>query len=243
MLSAPDAPRENSPAWLGHAVSSKALSKEMRFEGFFYNPEALRMDQWAERHRNGHWLLGDIADVFDVPPFKHIYVEAEHGIPFYTSGDLFGLDRVPEKYLSRTRTRGLEKYILKRGWVLLARSGQLGGILGRPQFADSALTGASTSDHVIRLVARESEVPAGYLYAYLAAETIGYVPLTRAMTGASIPALWPVYLKRMRVVKAERTFMLDVHERVVDAFEKRVRATAQEATARRLVERAIEDAG
>jgi type I restriction enzyme S subunit len=241
-LSAPEVPREQSVEWFGHAVSSGVLTKEMRFEGFFYNPAALKVDRWADNHRNGHWLLGDVADVFDVPPFKHIYVEAEFGVPFFTSGDLFRLDRFPEKHLSRTRTRDLRKYILKRGWVLLARSGQLGGILGRPQFADSALDGASTSDHVIRIVARESAVPAGFLYAYLATEAVGYVLLTRTMTGASIPALWPNYLKRIPVVKAERAFTWDIHERVVEAFEKRVKATAHDAAARSLVERAIEGA-
>lgn len=220
------------------SIMSSTLRREMRLEGYYYNPHALAVDKWTLAHPNGFWSLGEVADVFDVPPFKHIYVEPGHGPPFFTSGDLFLLDRHTEKYLSRTRTRDLGKYVVERGWVLLARSGQLGGILGRPQFADSALHRACTSDHVIRIVAKG--VPAGYLYAYLATPSVGYVSLTRTMTGASIPALWPSYLKRLRIVKATTPFMTDIDETVTTAFEDRVKATALEDDARRIVEQAIE---
>jgi type I restriction enzyme S subunit len=238
-LSMPESPAR-TPAWFGHAVSSYDISEDLRLEAFFHNPAALQVDRWAKSHRRGYSFLGEVAEVFDVPPFKHIYVDPGHGVPFFTSGDLFRLDRVPEKYLSWTRTRDLKKYILTRGWVLLARSGQLGGILGRPQFSDSALDGASTSDHVIRIASKDASVPAGYLYAYLATESVGYVLLTRTMTGASIPALWPTYLERIPVVKADRLFMENIHERVVEGFEKRVAAGEAETTARNVVERAIE---
>jgi len=224
---------------LSQLVKSSTLRTEMRFEGYYYNPRALTVDRWALEHPNGFWPLGEVADVFDVPPFKHIYVEAGYGTPFFTSGDLFFLDRHADKYLSRSRTRDLDKYVIEQGWVLLARSGQLGGILGRPQFADSALHQASTSDHVIRIVAKS--VPAGYLYAYLATPSVGYVLLTRTMTGASIPALWPTYLKKLLVVKSAQRFMAAIHEQVTTAFEDRVKATALEDEARQIVEQAVEN--
>ena len=225
---------------LAQSILSNRLRAEMRFEGFYYNAQALAVDQWTLSHPNGCWSLGEVADVFDVPPFKHIYVEPEHGVPFFTSGDLFLIDRHAEKYLSTTQTRDLHKYVIDQGWVLLARSGQLGGILGRPQFADSALHHACTSDHVIRIVSKS--VPAGYLYAYLATPSVGYVLLTRTMTGASIPALWPIYLKRLLVVKSTPKFMSEVHDRVMNAFEDRVKATACEDAARQLLEHSIEAA-
>lgn len=236
------APQHNSTGTqpISQLIMSSTLRSDMRFEGYYYNPRALAVDNWALTHPNGNRSLGEVADVFDVPPFKHIYVEPGYGPPFFTSGDLFLLNRHAEKYLSRTRTRDLGKYVIERGWVLLARSGQLGGILGRPQFADSALHRACTSDHVIRVVAKT--VPAGYLYAYLATPSIGYVSLTRTMTGASVPALWPSYLKKLRIVNASTRFMSDTHEAVTAAFEDRVKATALEDEARRIVEQAIEGA-
>lgn len=229
-------------AWRGNIISSSMIRSTSRLEGYYYNPVATRAEIWAKQHKAGYWLLKDVASVFDVPPFKHIYVEPGYGLPFYTSGDLFNVERIPEKYLSKTRTRSLKSYVIKQGWVLLARSGQLGGIIGRPQFADSSLDAATTSDHVIRIVPNTEIISPGYLYAYLATSQIGYPLLTRTMTGASVPALWPTYLQQIPIVQAASEFMKDIDALVQDAFEHRVSATSLEFEARSLVERTIEGA-
>ena len=241
-LDLPPSPQHKDKAWWGYGVPCSELNRTRRFESYFHNPVALRLDEWTSGYPGGCWRLGDVADVFDVPPFKHIYVGADHGLPFYTSGELFRLQRSADKHLSRTRTKDLHKYVLKKGWVLLARSGQLGGIIGRPQFVDSVLHEATTSDHVIRIVPRTELVTPGFLYAYLATTEIGYPLLTRTMTGASVPALWPTYLNEIRVVKASESFMEEIDQLVQQAFELRIAATAHETDARQIVEQAIEGA-
>ena len=223
------------------AVNSHEVARNSRMEGYFYNPSAKHVDDWASAHERGHWTLGDIAQVFDVPPFKHIYVESDHGLPFFTSGDLFLLERKPRHYLSTTQTKGLEKYIIKKGWVLIARSGQLGGIIGRPQFADSSLDECTTSDHVIRIVSKApNDVPPGFLFAYLDLREIGYPLITRTIAGKSVPALWPEYLKDIKVVKVSKTCRQRVHNTIASAFELRIDATRLEDSARLLVEDAID---
>jgi type I restriction enzyme S subunit len=207
-------------------------------EGFFYNPIAARVEKWARGFGEQCADLGTIADVYDVPPFKHIYVEPGYGIPFFTSGELFDLNRTANKYLSKTRTTNLRRYILQRDWVLLARSGQLGGIIGRPQYADSGLDSTTTSDHVIRLVPKY--VLGGYLFAYLYHPSIGYPLITRTMTGHSIPALWPSQLKSLPVVLTAAEKMKAIADLVMAAFEDRVQATMLEKQARVIVESAVE---
>ncbi len=241
-LDLPPSPQQKDKAWLGYGVPCSELNRTRRFEGYFHNPVAQRLDEWTLGYPAGCWRLGDVADVFDVPPFKHIYVGPDHGLPFYTSGELFRLQRSTDKHLSKTRTRDLHKYVVKKGWVLLARSGQLGGIIGRPQFVDSVLHEATTSDHVIRIVPRTELVTPGFLYAYLATAEIGYPLLTRTMTGASVPALWPTYLNEVPVVKASGSFMEEIDQLVQQAFELRIAATVHEIDARRIVEQAIEGA-
>lgn len=234
------APNVARAGYSTHGVSCSAIHDSRRLDAFFHNPSAVALDTWAKRHPNGSWPLGEVASVLDVPPFKHIYVDGAHGVPFFTSGDLFDLERTTDKHLSRTQTRDLQRYVLERGWVLLARSGQLGGIIGTPQFADSSLDGATTSDHVIRIVPRGDVVFPGYLFAYLSCRQIGYPLLTRTMTGASVPALWPMYLRDVSIVKAGPAFMKRVDRAVQDAFEMRVAATEKDRRARQLVESAIE---
>lgn len=223
---------------LTRTVNLSEIQRSMRMEGNFYNPSAAHVEDWA-RSSPKCTELGSVADVYDVPPFKHIYVDKGQGIPFFTSGELFDLDRAANKFLAKGRTVNLHKYILKRDWVLLARSGQLGGIIGRPQYADSALDSAATSDHVIRLVPKS--IPGGYLFAYLYSSAIGYPLLIRCVTGHSIPALWPSQLKSLPVVLAEPEVMETISRVVVEAFENRVKATALENKARQILERAIEE--
>jgi len=239
-LGAPDIAHPGSFKSLGHAVSIGVIESSMRLEGQFNSVQALTIDAWAKDHSNKCNTLADLAEVYDVPQFKHIYVSAEHGVPFYTSGDLFKLERQPDKYLSRSLTRNLHKYVIHKGWILLARSGQLGGIIGRPYLADSSLEGVTTSDHVIRIVPKTETILPGYLFAYLST-SVGYILLTRTMTGASVPALWPVHLRSIPVIRAGRAFEEHIDQLVCRAFEDRVLASRLEEEARALVERAVEE--
>jgi len=226
---------------LTRIIACSDIQRSMRMEGYFYNPLAASIEDWAKAKGDACVYLGDVAEVYDVPLFKHIYVDAEQGVPFFTSGDIFEIDRKARKFLSKTRTVNLHKYILQAGWILLARSGQLGGIIGRPQYSDSALSGSATSDHVLRVV--PDGIPSGYLYAYLYSANIGYPLLTRTMTGHSIPALWPSQLSKIPVVVTDQAEMERISEMVVSAFEDRVMATELEAKARTLIDNALDKQG
>jgi hypothetical protein len=165
-------------------------------------------------------------------------VAREEGIPFFTSADLFDLDRTTDKYLS-LRTRGLDKYVLEHGWVLIARSGQLNGNIGKPQVVDSGLSGATASDHVIRIIPRDECFSPGYLYAYLSLPEWRYSLIQRTATGASIPALWPAYLNHIRILCPPSTLNSEVDVQVRNALEMRVEATRLETEARQRLEGAL----
>jgi len=220
-------------------VHSSTVRAASRIDGFFFNENALRVEAWIAAHAASAIVLGDIANVYDVPPFKHIYVEDDHGVPFYPSGELFLLSRHHDKNLSRTQTKNLSKYIIEQGTVLLARSGQLGGIIGRPQYTDASLDGCSTSDHVIRIVPRNGEISPGYVYAYLAWKAVGYPLITRTASGSSVPALWPVYLRNIPVLRPSKQLNSTLAKRVPEAFQMRLDATEAENRAIRCVEDAL----
>jgi type I restriction enzyme S subunit len=237
-----NAPQAETKARLKQVISSRDLASTSRFDAFFHNPTARLVESWLDTLPIPCTTLGEIADVYDVPPFKHIYVDREYGVPFYTSADLFDLERRPDKYLSLTRTKDLHKYILEEGWVLLARSGQLGGIIGKPQFADSSLKDAATSDHVIRIVPRDASF-AGYLFAFLDLPEVGYHLLVRTASGTSIPALWPTYLRGIKVPLLAEDTRRDLNALVRQCFEDRVLASGKERMAKDVVERTIRELG
>lgn len=212
-----------------------------RLDALFHNPTAIYLDDWIARHERGYAELGTVARVFDVPPFKHFYVESDYGLGFFTSADIFLIDKKPDKYLSKARTKGLQKYVLKKGWVLLARSGSLGGNIARPQFADSAMGGLTASDHVIRIASKTVDLSPGYIYAYLSTQEFGYPLILRTATGACVPAIWPCYLNSLKVLKPTKELNEELDEQVQHAFEKRVKATKLEDSARGLLERELEE--
>ncbi len=221
-------------------VSSRAMDKTRRSDAWFFNGRAVLVEKWIANHPNGVWRLGDIAEPFGVSPFKRVYVNGgEQGIGFFGSADIFKLDRTPESFISRAATRNIKKYVLPAGAILLASSGQLNGIIGKPQFVDSALAGKAASNHVLRIVPRSSRIPAGYLFAYLACREIGYPLIARTATGDSIPEIWPTYLSELPVLKSSERLMEKVHQEVVEAFEMRVKATEFESGARNRLEYAL----
>jgi hypothetical protein len=225
--------------WSGIGVSSLAVCKSGRMDALFHNPRSNDLDRWFAGHHAEKFALGEIADIFDVPLFKHIYVKSTDGVPFFTSADLFLLDRRTDKYLSRVQLKTLDKYILKLNCVLIARSGQLNGNIGLAQYVDSGLAGATTSDHVIRLVSNNSDFLPGFIYAYLTMPEWRFSMIQRTATGASIPALWPQYLQDIPVLKPSRSINRTIHDTVVDALEARVQATQLEDHARCQVEEMI----
>jgi type I restriction enzyme S subunit len=224
----------------GFTTKSKDLFPARRLGAFQYNPKASSLDNWVVSHSNGYATLEELTeDVFEVPMFKHVYVDADNGTPFFTSGDLFNLDRKPQKFLS-PKTKDLDKYIIKQGWILVARHGQLGGIIGRPQYSDSMLHNTATSDLVLRVIPNSKLTTAGFLYCFFASKKYGYSLIVRHATGNSIPFINPSYLKTMYVPLVDMETQKALNDLVVSAFEKRNQATLLEDEARRMVEQAIE---
>src|SRR3972149_11713406 len=82
--------------------------------------------------------LGDCCtDIFEVPPFIHLYVDKLNGVPFYTSSALFESDLKPAHFLSKTM-RNLVKYKITKGQLLMARSGS-GGLISCVTMAGTIL--------------------------------------------------------------------------------------------------------
>ena len=217
------------------------MERTRRSDAWFFNGRAVLVEKWVASHVNGTWRLGDIAEVFGVPPFKRVYVtDGEQGIGFFGSADIFKLDRVPESFISRIATNRVAKYILPAGAIIMASSGQLNGIIGQPQFVDSVLAGMAASDHVLRIIPKPEKILAGYLFAYLALKEIGYPLIARTATGDSIPEIWPTYLNELPILKAPQAVMERIDKQIVEAFEMRVRATALERESRDRLEEALE---
>jgi type I restriction enzyme S subunit len=67
------------------------------------------------------------------------------------------------KYISNTQTKRMERWIIRRGQVLLTRS----GTLGRVALVSSAQDGWAASEHILHLTAKQDVSHPGFIAAFL----------------------------------------------------------------------------
>jgi type I restriction enzyme, S subunit len=113
--------------------------------------------------------------------------DPDYGVPFLSSSSVFDLNPTGEYFISRSLTPHVGALLLSSCDVLLPRSGQIGGIIGRAVLPLGQNIGHAGSEHLVRVRCR-SESDAAYLWAVLASEP-GYWALVGTAFGTSIPSL------------------------------------------------------
>jgi len=174
---------------------------------------------------------------------KQVFVDEEYGAPFLTSGEIFRLRYEPTRFLSKRLLPDESEWATREGDLLLARSGQVGGIIGRGVWADKRFAGGCVSVDVLRIGAQESRILPGYLYAYLFLTDVGYRQLIRTAAGSSIPHLSATDVLRLPIPRCNDTIETEINALVWNAGHKRAEAQEKEDEARALVESAIEEGG
>lgn len=223
--------------------SAKSNDILRRLDATFHNPVA----QQAEALTNaagGITLSAARVSGFESNRMKQVFVEEGYGTPFITSGGIFSKTIMPERYLRNQLLGEDESWRIKEYDTLIARSGQVGGIIGRGVWADTRLDGFAASPHILRLRPTSEEFPPGYVYAFLCLTDVGYQLLARTAAGSSIPFL---PLDAVLEIKIPTTPSLQQRQEI-DALVKRageLRKQSQELEmeAVALVERAIEEGG
>lgn len=183
--------------------------------------------------------LGDLADeVFEPNRGARQKVEdPAYGVPFLSSSEVFRLDPVGEYYISR-KTPHLERLIVSSRDVLLPRSGQLGGIIGRAVLPLPTYAGAAASEHLVR-VRCKTERDAHYLWAILASEP-GYYACLGTAFGSSIPSLDCGLLADLAVPIFNDRLMEAVRSAASENVRQLAKAIFSERRAVQLLEQAIE---
>lgn len=132
-------------------IFSKKLSR-LQFSWAAYNNN-LNVDVIKEKYSDQKVSLDKLTDrIFAPPLFKHIYLSSDNGYPFLTGKEVTYQNQRYYRWLSPRGVRDINDYIVKKGTLLIYKSGTTdGGILGYVTIVDDNLDGACLSDHVIRL--------------------------------------------------------------------------------------------
>ena len=167
--------------------------------GFAAYNNNLEVDEFVSAYEcNSYKLKSKTSNVFAPPLFKHIYLNKDNGYPFMTGSKLTQFNLRYYRWLSPRGVKDINDYVVKRGTLLLYKSGTTdGGILGNVFIADKKLDGCCLSDHVIRVVFEE-EKQAYWAFAFLRSK--GAVKmLQRLATGTMIPFITPERLSEILI--------------------------------------------
>ncbi|MGK4361649.1 methylation-associated defense system restriction endonuclease subunit S MAD5 [Ectopseudomonas chengduensis] len=177
--------------WSRHAdsivLAPMASALLGRMDAFHYSPRV----ETGRASLAAHFgvRLGDqVERVFEPNRGSRLKVtDPAFGVPFLSSSSVFELNPSAEYLVSRSLTPHLEGLLVSDCDVLIPRSGQLGGIIGRAVLPLPMNVGQAGSEHLVR-VRCHSPQDAAYLWAVLASEP-GYWALVGTAFGSSIPSL------------------------------------------------------
>ncbi len=227
-------------AFSASIASSKLVQKRM--ESTYHDGVAQESDRLVEKTGAEQSLSELGVTTGESGRMKLIFTESEHGVPFTTSGEIFRARYEPKRFLAKSKVGDVADWGVQQEDILLARSGQVGGIIGTGVWADSRFKDAAVSVDVIRIKAQKSQVLPGYLYAYLMCTDVGYRQLIRTAAGSSIPHLSSDDVLKLKLPRMELSDEQIIHDMVVRAGELAADAQRLEDEAVRMVEDAIEEA-
>ncbi|EJV0609175.1 restriction endonuclease subunit S [Vibrio parahaemolyticus] len=224
-----------------HSAASSSLVQK-RMDATYHDQIAQMSDDLVEQAGAEKTLAELGVNTGESGRMKLIFTESDHGVPFSTSGEIFRARYEPKRFLAKSKLGDVADWGVRQEDILLARSGQVGGIIGTGVWADSRFENAAVSVDVIRIKAQESEVLPGYLYAYLMCTDVGYRQLIRSAAGSSIPHLSSDDVLKLKLPRMGTAEEKAVHELVQKAGELAAEAQKLEDEAVKMVEDAIEAA-
>ncbi len=196
----------------GFAVrASDLFNNRRRLEACYHAPRAASIFKLFKRWER----LGDVTErVWWMSRFKRVY--GAEGIPYLSADELFTVNPSDSKRILVTPDDGHSAFFVKRGWIVMACSGQVYGLNGAAMLMTEHHENVFFSHDFVRIVADRSKILPGYLLVTLTHRTHGRPLLIRAAYGTSIPHLDPGDVADFPVVRlddAEEAAIADLAER------------------------------
>lgn len=216
--------------------SVMASSVQARLDAFFhgqYHAEALTSLRGGARRACPLRTL--VAGVEEPNRFKRVVLDSDStGTPLFGTSAIFWNDPEPSYYLPQKLAK---PYIVTRRTLLIPRSGQLSGVIGRVVLPYGDIVGGAVSEDAIR-VHCQSENDAGFLFVFLSSEH-GLRQLKARTFGSSIPHLDVRQIGSCLVPEKSADLWTEIGEMGLKVSRLRDEAIVHERSARAMVEKAI----
>lgn len=212
-------------------VSTVEFTTVYRLDAHFYNPMAKKAVDNIHRSSYKSDVLQYLTEtIFMCDRFNRNYVEKEYGLPFLSGKNIIQI-RPDVKYISLSETNDIDKLLVKKGWILLTRS----GTLGRIGFIWNNYEGFTATEDIVRIVPNQS-IDGGYLCAFLSSE-YGFHQILRFKHGAVIDHLTPEDVGFVNVPICDE--QKEIGDLVRQAYELRAEAIKLEDEAQEILTNAL----
>lgn len=216
--------------------SANASSLQKRCDGFFHS--RYHQDAATAIKRAGRWqtLAEFTTSIVEPNRFKRVVLDAESGgVPLFGTSAIFWNDPEPSYYLPRKLA---EPYIVNINTLLVPRSGQLQGVIGRPVLPYGDIIGGAVSEDAIRINCH-TPAEAGFLFVFLTSD-YGLRQLKARAFGSSIPHLDVRQIGECLLPVLDQDVAKRIGRAGLRVSELRSEALRLERDARLAVEQAIE---
>ena len=214
------------------------IASPTSFRALHFNPrfQELRNYTRSKRCRS----LGELCLAGTLKPggrFKRIDADPEYAYKLIGQRQVFWLR--PEGRWIAKRSVGAD-VLVEPGTTLIAAQGTLGEseLYCRAEFIWGAAVSAAYSQHFLRVISDEAIMPRGCLFAFMRSET-AFRMLRSISTGTKLQDHHSAFLHALPVPYPSAHDRAEIHDIVVDAYEKRHRSVQIEDAAVDLVEDAI----
>lgn len=141
------------------------------------------------------------------------------GVPFLGSTDILASDLTRLPLLSRRQIAANPRFLIRKGWTLITRS----GTIGRMAYTRAEMDGLACSEHVLRVVPDREKILPGFLYAFLRSR-FGVSQITGGTYGSIIQSIEPGHISHILVPRLGTRIEEQVHGLVEEAASGRTRA-------------------
>ena len=191
-------PVDLTDAEIGYSVkASDMFRKSRRLDAYSHNPIAGAILMALTKSGRRCDPVSSLSERVFLPNRFVRGIPLPDGVPILGSEELFMVNPEIDKFLPAKVATA--EVMVKRNWLLLARSGQIYGINGRLVLASKWHEDKIISDHAIRIIPKN--VRPGYLLTALGHPTLGRPLVLREVFGTSIPEIDPASVEDIPILR------------------------------------------
>ena len=177
---------------------SNCLHGRRRMEGQFYRADVLQIEAMLKNAAELVQPLKELVKcVLMLPRFKRYF--GENGTVYRSAAELFDVNPSATKRIYTGLLENPDRYMLRPGEMVMARSGQTYGLLGRTLVLTENHDGIFGSEDLIRIVPDQGRVRTGYLQTVLNHVDYGRPRVVRYASGTSVPHLDPPDIREVLI--------------------------------------------